>query len=461
MSDNRSIALSVLEKVGGKENIVRCFHCITRLRFELKDKSVINKEDIEAIPGVISLKIQGDQYQVVIGQNVGAVYAELCKAAGIAEEAAIDENLDAEQSKERLSIKKVGNAIVQAVVNSIIPSIPVLIGCGIFKAISIIILQLNILQSTDSTYLILSAIGDCATYFLPIHVAMNAAKHFKTSVPLACMLSSFLILPAFVNGLADGSISTVFGLPITSATYSSTVLPAILITWILSYVYKFFEKWVPEIISTLFVPVLTILVMIPLAICLLGPAGSILGNYMANVLMWLYNTFGWFGVGIMGALRPLLIFTGMHTALVPIAMTTLMTTGHETFFFITGMSYVFGSAAACFAVGLKTKKANTKSTAFGCASTALVGGITEPSLYGILMKYRRPLIAVMVANFIASSYFGFTHTYAYAMAGTTGIFGLPILIGPTNLNLVNGLVGLALSMIVSFVLTWILGFEEK
>lgn len=458
MNKNREIAQAILEHIGGKDNIANCFHCMTRLRLECKDKSMVDKTKIEAIPGVITLKIQGEQFQIVIGQNVAQVYREFCDLTGIAMKEAIDENLD---HKEPFSWKGVGNSIVQAVVNSMVPALPILIGAGMIKVIAMLLLQFNILDATNSTYLMLQAIGETGFYFLPIYVGMNASKHFKTSTPLAVMLCALLLLPAFINGLADGTITTIFALPITNASYASSVLPAILIVWIMSYIHKFFTRYVPQILSTVFVPTLTLLVMAPLAICILGPLGSILGNYLADGLMWIYTTFGFIGLAVMGALRPLLIFTGMHTALIPFALTSFAENGYETFFFITGIGYVFGSAASCLAVSLKAKKAENKAVAMSCATTAFVGGITEPALYGVLMKYKKPLIATMIANAIASAYFGITHTFIYAMPGSTGLFVLPTLVGPDSMNFINGLIGLAITMAASFVLTWLFGFEEE
>lgn len=458
MDKNQQIAREVLDRVGGKDNITKCFHCITRLRLELKDQSLVKKEEIEAINGVIALKIQGDQYQVVIGQNVGAVYNEFCKLANIEKEAAVQENLD---EKKPLTLKSIGHGMVQAVVNSVIPALPILIGAGMFKVIAMLLLQFGILDATNSTYLVLYNVGECGFYFLPIYVAISAAKHFKTNVPIAVMTASFFILPAFMNGLADGTINTIFGLPITPATYTSTVLPSILTVWVLSHVHKFFSKVIPNVLKTVLVPTLTLLVMVPVAICALGPLGAILGDYMAVALMWIYNTFGFVGMAIMGALRPLLIFTGMHTALVPFGIQSLTENGYEPFFTITGMGYVFASAASCFAVGLRAKGTELKSSAMTCAATAFIGGVTEPSLYGVLMKLKRPLAAVMIGNAAGSAYFGFTHTYIYQLAGSTGIFGIPALVGPTGANLINGIIGLVISMVVAFILTWVLGFEEK
>lgn len=458
MANNKQIAVDVLIQMGGKDNIINCFHCLTRLRFELKDESLVDKPKVEAIKGVVALKVQGTQYQVIIGQNVKDVYRELCKMTEFTVHESIDENLD---KKTKFTFKGAGNSVIQSIVNSIIPVLPVLIGAGMFKVVAMLAVQFGLLEATSSTYLVIYNIGEAGLYFLPIFIAWSAARHFKTNIPLSVMVVAFLLLPGFTEGLSSGSITNIFGIPITSANYSSTVLPPILIIWVLSYVYKLWDKVIPKLLSTVFVPTFTLLIMVPLAICVLGPLGTILGDYMATFLMWIYNTFGWFGMGIMGALRPLLIFTGMHTALIPFAITSLTELGYETFFLVTGMGYVFGSAAACFAVGLKSKNIETKSSAIAVASTALIGGITEPALYGVLMKFKRPLIAVMIGNFISGAYFGLTNTYCYTLPGSTGLFGIPALIGPTTTNLINGIIALVLSMVISFVLTWVLGFEEK
>lgn len=458
MDKNKQIAQEVLENVGGKDNITKCFHCITRLRLELKDQSLVDKDKIEAINGVLALKIQGEQYQVVIGQNVSAVYTEFCKLADIEAAPAVEELVE---EKKKITPKSIGNSIIQAVVNSVIPALPILIAAGMFKVIALLLLQFGVVDAANSTYLVLYNVGECGFHFLPIYVSINAAKHFKTNVPISVMAVSFLVLPAFMNGLADGSINNVLGIPITSTTYTSTVLPAILTVWILAYVYKFFSKVIPNMLKTVLVPSLTLFVMIPVSICVLAPLGSILGTYMAQILMWLYNTFGFIGMAIMGALRPLLIFTGMHTALIPFALQTRAELGYEVFVGATSMGYVFATAASCLAVGLKSKNTDTKASAMTCAATAFIGGVTEPALYGFQMKLKKPLIAVMIGTAVTSGYFGLTHTYFYQIVGSTSVFGIPGLVGPTGANLINGIIGLAIGMVVSFVLTWVLGFDEK
>ena len=275
------------------------------------------------------------------------------------------------------------------------------------------------------------------------------------------LVCAFMIYPPFTSGLADGTLTTVFGMPITQATYTSSVLPAILVTWVLSYVDKYVNKFIPKILSTSFAPLVTLLIMTPLAITVLGPSGVIVGNYMSAALMWIYDTFGFVGMAVMGALRPLLVFTGMHSLFKPIWLNSFMTLCYETFFLVNGLSYSFAAVGACYAVALKAKKKEIKTSAITCGTTGLIGGITEPALYGILFKYKKPLIAVMIASGIASAYMGLTNTFCYAMPGSVGIFMLPCFIGPESSNFINAIIGACISVVVAFVITYRLGIDEN
>ena len=461
MNDNQRMASEILERIGGMENVSNVMHCVTRLRFTLKDQSLADTKAVEAVKGVVGVKVQNGQYQVIIGQKVGDVYAETLKLGNFEGGSVEEKPAASDKEKQGFQLKKVGAAMIDGIVSSIVPALPILIGGGMFKVIAMLLLKGGMMQPDNSTYLILLNIGEASFYFLPVFIGINAAKKFHASISMSALVCAFLLLPAFANGVADGTINTVFGLPITKANYPSTVLPSIMIVWVLAKVEAALKKVIPEILRTVLLPTLTLLIMVPVAITAIGPLGVILGNYMAAGLMFVYNKFGFIGMGIMGALRPLLIFTGMHTSLMPFAIGTLSETGYEPFFLVTGMGYVFGSGFACLAVALKCKAAENKASAFTCAITALLGGVTEPSLYGILMKYKRPLIAVICGGFASGCYFGLTHTYAYAMVGSTGIFGIPALIGPTSANLVNGLIALAISCAVSFVITLVLGFDEN
>jgi len=458
MGDYAKIAKDVLDKAGGKENVKSAMHCMTRLRLRINDESKFDVEAMKKVSGVIDVKVVGTQYQVIIGQTVDKVYKEFIALGVSAEDS--DEQ-DSEEVKEKLSLKSIGTGIVNAVIGSTIPVLAAMIGGGMLKVIAMLIQQINPALATNETITLIKMLGDSVFYFMPVIVACAASKHFKTSLPIAVALTSFLICPDFVAGLADGSVTSIIGLPVTAAKYSSTVLPAILTVFVLSKVEKLFKKIIPEVLSTVLVPTLTMLVMLPLMIVALAPIGDCIGTYMAKVLMFMYDHLGFVGMGIMGALRPLLIFTGMHHALSPIALNFITTQGYDPFFFNTGITYVIGSGAACLAVFFRAKDKAVKSNAFTCSTTAILGGITEPSLYGVLFRYKRPLIAVMLGNFVAAAYMGLTHTYMYVMPGSTGAFGLPSFVGPTATNLINGLIAVALSAATAFTATMILGIKEE
>ncbi|MCR5526235.1 MAG: glucose PTS transporter subunit IIA [Lachnospiraceae bacterium] len=455
MSNYSEMAKEILQKAGGKENIKNAMHCMTRLRLRINDEAKVDVEGIKKIAGVIDVKIAGGQYQVIIGQAVGKVYSEFI---GLGVSAADD---NAEEVHEKLTLKSIGNGIINAVIGSTIPILSAMIGGGMLKVVAMLIKQIAPSMANDPTLSLITMLGDSVFFFMPVLIGAAAAKHFKTSLPLALALTSFLINPDFIAGLADGSISHIFGLPVTAASYKSSVLPAILTVFVLSKVEKAVKKYVPEVLSTVLVPLITMFVMLPLMIVALAPLGDLIGSYMALVLMFLYDKFGFIGMGVMGALRPLLIFTGMHHALSPIALNFITTQGYDPFFFNTGMTYVIGSGAACFAVFLRAKDTAAKSNALTCSTTAFLGGITEPSLYGVLFRYKRPLAAVMIANFAAGAYMGLTKTYFYTMPGSTGLFGVPALVGPTPANFINGLIALVISAATAFVLTFIFGIKEE
>lgn len=456
MDKNERIARAVLDGMGGEGNIVDVSHCMTRLRLHVRDEGKVDEAAVRAIAGVIDLKISNGQYQVIIGQTVDDVYAAFTKLGAFQEKGAVDENLDGDLAAGGFSLKGVANGIVNGVVGSTVPILPALIGGGMIKVVCLLITQFALLPADDPTFLILKALGDSVFYFLPVLVGVAASRQFKASLPISIALCTFLVYPNLVAGMGDGSMATFLGLPVTNASYSSSLLPSILIVWVLSLIEPVLKKVIPTVLRTVLVPLLSLLIMLPLSLVVLAPLGDIAGEYVAQALMFLYNTFGFVGMGIMGALRPLLIFTGMHHGLSPFAMALITENGYDPFYFVTGMSFVLATGASCFAAGLCLKDADSRASAFTCATTAVIGGITEPGLYGILFRYKYPLIAVMVANFFAGAWFGLMKVYFWAIPGSTGVFGLPCLIGPDMSNLTLGVIGLLLGCAISFVLTFFL-----
>jgi PTS system beta-glucosides-specific IIC component len=246
MADNKEIATNVLKAVGGKSNVTNVTHCMTRLRLNLKDDSVPKDDEVKAIAGVLGVVRSGGQYQVVIGQNVPKVYAEVCKIGGFQTKEAIDENLDAPKEKEKLTFKKVGNNILNYMAGSLTPLIPIIMAAGLFKTVLAIFGPdlLGVFSAESDMYILLDFLYDAGFYFLPIFIGYHAAKKLNASPVLGMYMGAILIAPDFIELANSGATFTVYGIPCSLNDYSQSVLPIVLSVWILSYVEKFFKKFV-------------------------------------------------------------------------------------------------------------------------------------------------------------------------------------------------------------------------
>lgn len=452
-----NLANCVIDLVGGKENVVFFTHCITRLRFNVKDKSLVKKENIEEIEGVMGCQWSSDQLQIIIGQSVGDAYQLICDKTGLTQQDSIDENLDGRKEKKKLSL----TAVFDAIAACMTPLLPCLIGAGFVKIILLVAEMTGLLATTSSSYVVLNFVGDAGFYFLPVFVGATAAKKFNVNISLGMLIGAMFIHPNFIAAVTEGTALDIAGIPIYSASYTSTIFPALLSVWVMAPIERFFAKHSPDVIRSITEPLLTLLVMIPLALCVLGPIGSFLGIYISELIVWLYNLTGFLGVGILAAFMPLLIMTGMHSSLFPYSVNAMVTLGYEA---IVGTSMIISNldqAAASAAVAFKTKNKNIKSLASGCAVTAFFGGVTEPAMYGVNMKYKTPLYASMIGSFVGGCVAGFGKAAMYAMSGTGGIFVLPVYLPGGTANLVWMVVGIVVGMIVTFILTLLLYKENE
>lgn len=446
-----TLANCVIDLVGGKDNVVFFTHCVTRLRFNVKDKSIVKKEDIEKVEGVMGCQWSGDQLQIIIGQAVGDAYQLVCEKTGLAQQDGVKEDLD-KGSKKKFSI----NMIFDAIAGCITPLIPCLIGAGFIKIIALVAQMTGIIAADSSTYLVLSFVGDAGFYFLPVFVGATAAKKFGANMSLGMLVGAMFIHPDFISAFTTGSITDIVGIPIYTASYTSTIFPALLAVCVMAPIERFFAKISPDAVRSITEPLLTLIVMIPLALCLLGPVGSFLGTYISEAIIWLYNSTGFLGVAIFAGLCPLLVMTGMHSSLMPYMLNSFATIGWEPIV-LTGMIISnLDQAAASAAVAIKSKKMNVKSLASGCAITAFLGGVTEPAMYGVNLKYKTPLYASMIGSFIGGCVAGIGKAVAYSITGSAGIFAFPIYIPGGTSNLVWMAVGVIAGLVATFVLTLIL-----
>lgn len=451
------LANSVIELVGGKDNVTFFTHCITRLRFNVKDKSVVKKDEIADVEGVMGCQWSGDQLQIIIGQSVGDAYQLICDKTGLAKQDSVDENLDGGKEKKKFSVTTVFDTIAGCMT----PLLPCLIGAGFIKIIVLVGEMMNLFAVGDPTHTVLSFVGDAGFYFLPVFVGATAAKKFGVNMSLGMLIGAMFIHPNFITAVTEGTALNIVGIPIYSASYASTIFPALLSVWIMAPIEKFFAKHSPDVIRSITEPLLTLLVMIPLALCVLGPIGAFLGTYISEAIIWLYNATGFLGVGVLAALMPLLVMTGMHSSLFPYTINSFATLGYEPIVTTSMIISNLDQAAASAAVAFKSKKKNLKSTASGCAVTAFFGGVTEPAMYGINIKYKTPLYASMIGSLVGGCIAGLGKAFAYAMSGTGGIFALPIYLPNGIANVLWMVAGIAIGMIVTFVITLILYKEAE
>ena len=460
MANNQQIAADVLRAVGGKENVTAVTHCMTRLRFNLKNMDLPNQDEVKDIPGVLGVTVMGGQFQVIIGQNVPKVYNEICKLGGFTAQAAIEENLD--KPKENLTLKKVGSNILDYISGSLAPLIPIIMGAALFKTLLAIFgsSMLNLIPDGSNLAILLDFVYDAGFYFFPVYIGYTAAKKLNTSIPMGLFLGGILLAPDFM-ALAGAEVPfTVFGIPCQVNNYSTTVVPILLSVWVMSYVYKFFADHIPTVISTIFTPFLTIAVMLPIMLCALAPLGNYVGQYLAIFLNWFASVGGGVAVGVMGALYSFMVMTGMHGPIVLLAIASLIETGSDSLVFIGGGCSMFACCGMALGAFLRLKSKKEKTLSLSCLLTGLLSGITEPSLYGIGVRYKKPFIGLAVGGFVGGLYAGLTHVTYYVMISILVLAPLSYSAGGT-VNMINGTIASVLSLVVSAVITYFFGFDKE
>ncbi|MEY8354525.1 PTS transporter subunit EIIC [Lachnospiraceae bacterium 54-53] len=456
----QKIAADVLEAVGGKDNVSLVTHCMTRLRLNLKDESIPDQETMKKIPGVIGVVDTGGQLQVIIGQTVPKVYSAFCKAAGIAEQSAVKESLDGK--KEKLTLKRAGNNILNYLSGSMTPMIPAMITAAMFKTVQVVIGpdMLGVAGTESDIYMLCSFMYSAFFYFLPVFLGFTAAKKLNMNPIMGIYAAALLLVPDFM-ALADSETAfTVYGIPAAVNNYSQSVLPVILTIWVMSYIDRFFRKVVPDLLSTIFAPFLTMVVMVPLELCLLAPLGSILGGYVGNGLLAFGSIGGFIAVAVVAALWEFLVMTGMHQVLIVFGITAMMTNGVDNFVLTAGGYATWAAFGMALGAFLRLKNKSEKSLSLGYFISGVLGGVTEPVLYGIGFKYKRPFIAMAIGGFCGGLYAGITGVGTYVM-GATNFLAVLGYVGGGTVNMINGCIGAAISLIVSAVLTYLFGFTAE
>lgn len=456
--DCKKLAERILEKVGGKENVESVVHCMTRLRFVLKDENRADDDQVKKIDGVIGLMKKNGQYQIIIGNEVASVYQEICTLGYFKEKTSGG------------SIKKKKQNIISEILDIISsvmsPVIPAIIGAAMIKVLLTVLPMLGLLSNTSQTYELLSVIGDGAFFFMPVLIGMSAAKRFDANPYYAVSIALILLHPNFIallNGANEaGETIKFFNLiPVTYANYAYSVIPIILSVAILPYIERLVDKITPSITKNFLKPMLVMLFIAPIVMVIVGPLGAILGDALSTFVYFIQDKLGFIAVGLIAAIFPFIVMTGMHHAFTPIKLGVLATTGFEGFICIAEFCSNMAQGAAALAVAMKSKNSSTKQNAGSSAFSALVAGITEPALYGTNLRLKRPLIGACLGGLIGGLTGGFFQVKCYGVA-TPAIVTLPQYLEEGNpQSLIYILITLGVTIVSTFVITYVIGFEEQ
>ncbi|MED4056703.1 PTS transporter subunit EIIC [Niallia taxi] len=411
----------IIENVGGKDNIKKAWHCMTRLRFDLVDQAKIDHESVKQVNGVIGEQLQNDQYQVIIGTNVQVYYNALM------EELEVDENTIS--TIEEKSSKGMFGRLLDVVSGVFGPIVPAIAGAGMIKGVLAGLIALNILSKESETVVILDLIASGVFYFLPFFLAASAAKIFKTNQYLAIAVAGGLMYPTLLDAAKLGEITKYYflGLPIPVINYSGTVIPIILSVWALSYIHRWVDKWMPSVLRTVFTPTLTLFLVIPVTLIVTGPLGSYVGRGLAYMVEFLFNVSPILAGVVMGGARPIEIVFGVHHAITPIALQNFADKGYDMLMpmmFMTNMAI----AGATFAMFFKANSKTEKSVILSATISAILG-ITEPALFGVLIRNKKAFIACTIGSTIAATFFAVmgVRIYGYILSS---IVSLVAYVGP-------------------------------
>lgn len=460
------LAKDIIENVGGKENINSLVHCMTRLRFKLKDENKANTDVLKKMNGVITVIQSGGQYQVVIGNHVSELYKDIVEIAGIT----IGNN--DEPNKEKSGIF---NKFIDIIAGVFTPVIGTLMASGVIKGIAILLSTSGLIAANSGTYRVLYAIGDCLMYFFPIYLGYTAATKFKMKPFVGMTIGAALVYPDMVNmaagkplySLFEGTMfkSNVYGtfldIPLIMMNYKTSVIPIIIATYFASKLEKKLNKITPAVLASIVVPVFTLIIIVPLTFIIIGPISIWLSNMLSTLCMWIYNLNPVIAGLFIGAFWQIFIMFGLHWAFIPIGYNNMATLGYDSIIML-GQFVPFATAGVLAAILLKTKSKGLKAIAVPALLSSIFG-ITEPALYGITLPRKKPFIITIICNSVAAGIAGFFGVKKYTM-GATGIFGISNFINP-KVGIDSGFYGfifaVAVATILGFILTWFFGFKDE
>ena len=474
------LARIIIQNVGGKSNIISVAHCITRLRFKLKDESKANKEVLESTDGVIKVMQAGGQYQVVIGNQVNDVYDAVLEVGHLAAAGAVDEEGNAVEETSGGGKKSPVSLLIDVISGTLQPTLGVMAATGIIKGLLALFDFLGLIPAASGTYQVWYAVADGFFYFMPIVLGYTAAKKFKVNEFIGMAIGIALCYPAMVNSTAGTVLGTVFtgtafemsyyltffGIPVImpASGYTSSVVPIILAVAIAAPLEHWLKKVIPDVIKLFVVPFVTLIVMVPLTYLVIGPIASILCSILSLFFNAIYSipvVGGLIGGVLIGAFWQVLVIFGLHWSLVPLAMINYSLLGYD-FILSPYFCVSFAQTFVVLAIALKTKDEKLKKIAIPAFISGIFG-VTEPAIYGVTLPKKTPFIYSCIAGAIGGAFTGLMRTRSYSIGGL-GLFGLPSFIDTTGVmgltNMIYILIAILIASVAGFAMTYVLYKDE-
>lgn len=453
-----STAKKILQRVGGKENVISLVHCMTRLRFTLKDESLVDDEAVKKTKGVMGVMKKAGQYQIIIGNDVANVFAELNKLGNFSNEAS-------KKAPEKQEKQSVFSMLMDTISGIMAPVIPAIIGAAMIKVLLTLLPMIGVLSTEGNTYNLLSVMGDGAFFFMPVLIAMSASKKFGTNMYYAASIALIMLHPNFISLMSNANnagetIKFLKFIPVTYANYSYSVIPIILAVWSLKYVERLVDKITPVVTKNFLKPMLVVLIEAPIVLIVLGPLGAICGNVLSAVVYAIYDKLGFIAIGLVAGVYPFVVMAGMHHAFTPIKLGMIASTGFENFICIGELCSNMAQGAASLAVAVKSKNKDFKQIAGSSAFSALFAGITEPALYGVTLRLKRPMLGACIGAAAGGLFGGFFQLKCFGIATPAIVTIVQYVEKGRPQSLLFAALTILLTVVVSFIATMLIGFED-
>ena len=449
-NDSKTLGEAIVKHLGGAKNIKTIEHCATRLRVNLVDETLLKEKELEKTVGVLGVVHAMGGLQIIIGNTVNGVYDTIIS------------NYKFDNPKVKNNER--GN-IVNGLLNTLSailgPVIPAIMTSGLISSL-LILMTMAGLSNTSGEYIMLQTAANTIFYFLPVMVGYTSAKRFNCNPVYGIFVGGLLLHPTIMGLFGAEQGISFLGIPVIALDYSSSLIPSILSVWVLAYVEKYVDKFLPSAVKFVMKPLLIVLIMLPITICVAGPLGIVIGSILANLISFVHAQASWLALLISAALAPIMVMTGMHLAFMPLLFENFAKFGYDNFLFVSFIGMNFSQFAVALAVMLKTKNTSLRQLAGSSALTAFLCGVTEPTLFGITIRLKKPLIATFMGCMASAIFCAITGVKVYAF-GAPSFFTMPIFINPdgTTSNLMFAAIAVIITIVVTFVATWLLGFDDS